>query len=125
MATLNSLRETLKQTVEVKGSPMQELTDKQYRSGFAVMRDAEWGTYQGFIIPQLSELIESLSTSRGRLSGLEIGPGPTSVLEHIPGHLRRKIKQYHAFEPRELFATSLEQTFAPFNKNILFPYLDS
>lgn len=40
---------------------------------------------------------------------LEIGPGPKSVLGYLPGHLRKKVRRYTAFEPNYLFATRVEK----------------
>jgi adenine phosphoribosyltransferase len=68
-------------------------------------------TYQDFIIPQLYQLLAPLFASRIYISALEIGPGPKSLLGYLPGHLRRKIKKYTAFEPNGLFATRLEKWF--------------
>jgi adenine phosphoribosyltransferase/phosphomevalonate kinase len=126
MATLNSLRQALKQTAEETPFPTQPLSDEQFRSGFDILRNSEWDTYQDFIIPQLTQLVGSLLKSRRRISVLEIGPGPTSVFQYLPGHMRRKIRRYHTFEPRDLFTTSLEQTFGPtFKTESPFPYLES
>jgi hypothetical protein len=40
---------------------------------------------------------------------LEIGPGPKSVLGHLPSFLRESITKYVAFEPNSVFATALEE----------------
>lgn len=66
-------------------------------------------TYQDFIIPQLSRLLAPLFNSRTHISVLEIGPGPKSVFGYLPGHLRRKVRRYTAFEPNGLFATRVEK----------------
>jgi adenine phosphoribosyltransferase len=47
--------------------------------------------------------------SRTDLSVLEIGPGPQSLLAHLPDDLRRKFKTYNALEPNETFALRLEE----------------
>ncbi|KAJ5958393.1 Higher eukaryotic phosphomevalonate kinase [Penicillium vulpinum] len=73
------------------------------------MQEPGWIMYQEFIIPQLSQLLAPLFSSRVHISVLEIGPGPESVLGHLPGHLRRKIRRYAAFQPSDLLATRLEK----------------
>lgn len=107
MATLDSLKWALRHKATATGSsPKQPLSDKQYSAGFdIVVRDSGWMTYQDFIIPQLSQLLAPLFDSRTHISVLEIGPGPRSVLGYLPGHLRRKVRRYVAFEPNRLFAT--------------------
>ncbi|MCJ1475373.1 hypothetical protein MMC13_004035 [Lambiella insularis] len=91
-------------------SPSQPLSDTQYSAGLEIlMRGSGWLTYQDFIIPQLSQLLAPLFDSRTYISALEIGPGPKSVLGYLPGHLRRKIRKYTAYEPNGLFATELEK----------------
>ncbi|KAL7799941.1 hypothetical protein V8C37DRAFT_407432 [Trichoderma ceciliae] len=88
-------------------SPKQSLSEAQYSAGFdLLMRGPGWATYQHFIIPQLSQLLAPLFNSRIRISVLEIGPGPKSVLGCLPERLRRKIKRYAALEPNGLFATN-------------------
>ena len=64
--------------------------------------------YQEFTFPQLAWLLASLLDSKDRISVLEIGPGPRSVLGGLPDYQRRKIELYEAFEPNQLFAESLE-----------------
>ena len=64
-------------------------------------------TYQDFIIPQLSQLLATLLKSRSRISVLEVGPGPKSLLGYLPSHLRRQVRKYTAFEPNGLFAARL------------------
>ena len=111
MATLDSLKQALRQKANVTASsPKQPLSDTQYSAGFDILvRGSEWMTYQGFIIPQLSQLLDPLFNSRIHISALEIGPGPKSLLGYLPGRLRRKIRKYTAFEPNGLFATRLEE----------------
>jgi adenine phosphoribosyltransferase len=114
MATLDSLKWALKQKVMERDSPRKPLSDKQYSVGFDIlMRGSEWMSYRDFIIPQLSHLLAPLVKSHGRISVLEIGPGPKSVLGCLPRHLRQKIWRYSAFEPNELFATSVEERLSP------------
>ncbi|KAF2124046.1 hypothetical protein P153DRAFT_327887 [Dothidotthia symphoricarpi CBS 119687] len=109
MATLTSLKHSLVQRVQ-KESSKQPLSDAQYTAGFDVLvRDSERTTYRDFIIPQLSQLLTSLLESRTRVSVLEIGPGPKSVLECLPSQLRRRVGRYAAYEPNALFAARLEE----------------
>ncbi|KAI1136306.1 phosphoribosyl transferase domain protein [Hypoxylon sp. FL0543] len=110
MATLNSLKQVLKQTETVRASSVkQPLSDAQYSAGFNILlQGSGWLTYEDFIIPQLSQLIISLVNSRD-ISVLEIGPGPKSVFGYLPGCIREKVRRYVAFEPNDLFATKLEE----------------
>ncbi|KAL7625173.1 hypothetical protein AAE478_004388 [Parahypoxylon ruwenzoriense] len=111
MATLDSLKRGLRQkATATASSPKQPLSDTQYSAGFDILvQGSGWMTYQDFIIPQLSQLLAPLLNSRTRISVLEIGPGPKSVLGYLPGYLRRKVRRYAAFEPNTLFATRLEE----------------
>ncbi|KAK3347276.1 phosphoribosyl transferase domain protein [Lasiosphaeria hispida] len=110
MATLNSLKQALKQTALTESLfSKKPLSDAQYSAGFGIL--AKGSAYQDFIAPQLSQLITNLLTSRTHISVLEIGPGSQTVLRHLPIRLRQKIKRYTAFEPINLFATSLEEWF--------------
>ncbi|KAF4770878.1 hypothetical protein HAV15_012696 [Penicillium sp. str.  len=111
MATLDSLKCALRQrAMETVSSARKPLSDKQYSLGFDILvRGSGWMSYRDFIIPQLSRLLAPLVKSRGRISVLEIGPGPKSVLACLARHLRQKIWRYTAFEPNELFATSVEE----------------
>lgn len=111
MATLDSLKQALRQKAEATASsPKQLLSDTQYSAGFDILvQGSGWITYQDFIIPQLSQLLAPLFKSRIRISALEIGPGPKSILGYLPGLLRRKVRKYTAFEPNGLFATALEE----------------
>ena len=110
MATLDSLKQALRQKASATAPSLkQPLSDTQHSAGFDIlMRGSGWKTYQDFIIPQLSQLLGSLFNSRDRISILEIGPGPKSVLGYLPGHLRRKVRKYTALEPNGLFATDLK-----------------
>ena len=110
MATLDSLKQTLRQAKATASSPEQPLSDTQYSAGFDILvRGSGWMTYQDFIIPQLSQLLAPLFKSRVHISALEIGPGPKTLLGYLPRGLRRKVKKYTAFEPNGLFATRLEE----------------
>ncbi|KAJ6178107.1 hypothetical protein N7519_008568 [Penicillium mononematosum] len=115
MATLGSLKWALRQKATEKGScSKQPLSDLQYSAGFdTLVRDSEWMTYQDFIIPQICQLLTQLFSSRTRISVLEIGPGPKSVLGHLPSHLRQKVKRYSAFEPNSIFATKVQKWLCP------------
>lgn len=114
MATLDFLKRILRQnaiaTTSSPINPAQPLSDSQYNTGFNILaRGSGWATYQDFIIPQLSLLLDPLSNARIRISALEVGPGPESVLGYLPAYLRRKITRYTAFEPNKLFAARLEE----------------
>jgi adenine phosphoribosyltransferase/phosphomevalonate kinase len=112
MATLDSLKRTLKCAAAEIQSPNHAqpslLSDAQYSAGFATLaQNSE--SYRDFIIPQLSLQLESLLETRTTISILEIGPGPKSILGRLPGHLRRRISRYTAFEPNKLFASTLKE----------------
>lgn len=110
MDTLHSLKLALRKAIEATSSAKQPLSDSQYSAGFDILiPSSEWATYQDFILPQLHQVLAPLFNSRTHISVLEIGPGPKSVLGHLPGSLRRKIKRYFAFEPNVAFATRLEE----------------
>ncbi|KAK4135794.1 hypothetical protein BT67DRAFT_461453 [Trichocladium antarcticum] len=112
MATLDALKLALRQkhdAMTAPSSPKQPLSDAQYSAGFdTLLRSSGWTTYQDFIIPQLSQLLGPLFDSRAHISVLEIGPGPQTVLAHLPTHQQDKITQYTAFEPNQLFASRLK-----------------
>lgn len=115
MATLDSLKWGLRKKATAMGSsPRQPLSDIQNDAGFDILlRGPGWMTYQDFIIPQLLDLLAPLFNSRICISVLEIGPRPKSVLGYLPGHLRKKIRRYAAFEPNDLFATRVEKWLCP------------
>ncbi|THV46731.1 hypothetical protein BGAL_0364g00050 [Botrytis galanthina] len=110
-----------------KLSPNQPLSDSQYNSGFeTLINGSEWSSYEGFIIPELSQQLKTLLDTRATLSVLEIGPGSKSVLGYVPLHLRRKIGRYTAFEPNLISATSLEDWISSCpESNSPFPCLDT
>lgn len=109
MATLQDLKRTLRSNTSLDTtSSKQTLSDAKYSTGFNILVQGSTN-YQDFIIPQLSQLLATLFDSRARLSILEIGPGPRSVLGGLPDHQRRKIQWYDAFEPNCLFAAELEK----------------
>ncbi|KAK3315410.1 phosphoribosyl transferase domain protein [Apodospora peruviana] len=105
MATLHDLKESLRNMVRMADFSTQPLSDAEYSASFDILLAAEWSTYQEFIVPRLSELI----ASRAKISVLEIGPGPKSVLGHLPAQQRRKIVKYDALEPNMLFNVRLEK----------------
>ncbi|KAH7176408.1 phosphoribosyl transferase domain protein [Dactylonectria macrodidyma] len=113
MATLIILKHALRQeAIATASSSKKQLSDAHYSAGFEIlMRGSGWLTYQDFIIPQLSQLLEPLINSQVNISVLEIGPGPESVFGHLPASQRRRIKRYAAFEPNDLFANRLEERF--------------
>lgn len=109
MITLASLKRALRQkAAETVSSPTQPLSDTQYRAGFDILvRSSGWAIYEDFVIPQLVQLLTPLFNSRIRISVLEIGPGPQSILKYLPVHLKRKVSEYTAYEPNASFAASL------------------
>ncbi|KAJ5165285.1 uncharacterized protein N7500_007115 [Penicillium coprophilum] len=113
MATLDTLKRALRQESTAMGSlPKQSLSDRQYSDGLDILQQGIGSmTYRDFIIPQLSRLVAPLFHSHVNISVLEIGPGLRSVFGCLPGHLRRRIRRYAAFEPNELIATKLEKWF--------------
>ncbi|KAI2776506.1 phosphoribosyl transferase domain protein [Daldinia loculata] len=128
MATISALKGALRQrATEMASYPTQPLSDAQYGTAFDIMMQGlGWTTYEDFIIPRLSQLLTPLFNSRARISVLEIGPGPKSILGYLPGPMRRKIKTYDAFEPNNLFATSLEEWLnSPAKTESPLPYLES
>lgn len=125
MATLEALKRALRETAEATTSPMLPLSDEQYKSGFDILREGRQKTYQDFIIPQLTSLVESLLKTRNRLRVLEIGPGPVSILQYLPLDMRERIREYRAFEPNHLFSSCLQHTFSTvYNAELPFPHLD-
>jgi hypothetical protein len=113
MATLDSLKQALREKAKAAASPIKRLSDIEYSAGFEILlQGSGWITYQDFVIPQLSKLLAALLTSRIHISVLEIGPGPKSLLGYLSNYLRRKINKYTTFEPNGLFATSLEEWFS-------------
>ncbi|KAL7937880.1 hypothetical protein V8C35DRAFT_135400 [Trichoderma chlorosporum] len=106
MATLDVLKRALR---EKATSPKQPLSDAQYSAGYDILLQGPgWKTYQEFIFPQLSQALTPLFNSRIRVSVLEIGPGPKSVLGYLPDSQRRKINRYAAYEPNGLYVTKLQ-----------------
>ncbi|KAF7560286.1 hypothetical protein G7046_g3872 [Stylonectria norvegica] len=117
MATLETLKHILRRmNTETGVTPTFPLSEDQYSAGFDILSQGSGQTgYRDFIIPQLSLLLASLDCDIG-LSVLEIGPGPRSVLEHVPEAMRRKLRRYAAFEPNGLFAASLEESICSTSK---------
>ncbi|KAF5532238.1 adenine phosphoribosyltransferase [Fusarium mexicanum] len=115
MATLDILKQTLRQAAGATAShATQPLSNVEYSAGFDIlMQGSESMTYQNFIFPQLSSLLDRLLNSRGRISVLEIGPGPKSVVGYLPYYIRRKVRRYVAFEPNDLFVSRLDDWFHP------------
>jgi adenine phosphoribosyltransferase len=107
MATLNDLKCALRQAARTTSySP---LSDTQYSAGFEDFIQGSESAYRDFIIPQLSQLLDTHFKSLTDLSVLEIGPGPQSVLARLPRDLREKFQSYIALEPNGLFASKLEE----------------
>ncbi|EWG49291.1 hypothetical protein FVEG_08863 [Fusarium verticillioides 7600] len=120
MATLNALKKALKKVGDE--APRKPLNDKEYDDSLSLFVEAsEQHTYQRkFIIPQLSELITSIST-RDEISVLEIGPGPESVLGDLPATLRKRITKYVALEPSFQYTQSLRRWISPTENERPFP----
>ena len=119
MASLESLKEALRQQ-----ATKQPLSNTQYSTGFDVLvRGSQ--SYEKFTIPQLTRAISSTLGSRSQISVLEIGPGPKSVFADLPSRLRKKIKNYTAFEPNELFASDLEAGLSVSKEKPSLPSLES
>ena len=127
MATLDSLKWALRhKATEVASFPAHPLSESQYRDGFGIVRNSEQTTYQDFIIPQLSLLLGRLLKSpTRRISVLEVGPGPESVLWSLPAAIRRKVRRYVALEPNNLFATILETRLSTPELDSPLPCLES
>ncbi|KAI1308512.1 phosphoribosyl transferase domain protein [Xylaria venustula] len=106
MATLESLKAALRQ--KAAESVVQGLSDIQYSIGFEILKQGS-SAYEDFITPQLSRILAPLIESRGQISVLEIGPGPKSVLGDLPSHIRRKITEYVAYEPNNIYSWKLKE----------------
>ena len=125
MATLYSLKSRLREEAELLSTfTPQPLSHEQYNAGYDIVTNGKGRlAYSHFISPQLSKLL-SYPESR-TTSVLEIGPGPRSVLAHIPYHTRQSIKKYAAFEPNDIFATFLESRLGRCNQGTpLLPCLE-
>ncbi|SCV47399.1 related to adenine phosphoribosyltransferase [Fusarium fujikuroi] len=112
MTTLHALKKALKRVGDE--APRKPLNDKEYDDGLSFFAEAsgEQTHQENVIIPQLSELITSLST-RDEISVLEIGPGPESVLGYLPMTLRKRITKYVALEPSFQYTQSLQRWLSP------------
>jgi adenine phosphoribosyltransferase len=116
MATLDSLKLALRRKAKATAPPKNHpLSDEEYSAGFDILAQGlGWTTsYENFVIPRLSQLLAPLFDSRVRVSVLEIGPGPKTVLGYLPERMRRKVGKYTALEPNALFATRLEEWLCP------------
>ena len=113
MATLESLKAALRQKATGAASK-QDLSEAQYRDGYDVLvQGSGRQTYEEFIVPQLTQVLGPLFDERGSVAVLEVGPGPKSVLGHLPCSMRRKIGRYAAYEPNGLFADHLGEWLCP------------
>ncbi|KAI1115511.1 phosphoribosyl transferase domain protein [Nemania sp. NC0429] len=106
--TLESLKLALRQEAPETETARQPLSETQYSFGFDIVESGSTA-YRDFIAPQLSQVLAPLFKSRAGISVLEIGPGPKSVLGFLPGHMRRKIRSYTAFEPNGRYADRLRK----------------
>lgn len=86
MATLQELKGMLHSTtISTTTSSQKTLSDIKYSTGFEIMvRGSD--CYQQFVFPQLSRLLAPLLDSKDRISVLEVGPGPKSVLGSLPDY---------------------------------------
>ncbi|KAJ4377233.1 hypothetical protein N0V83_000056 [Neocucurbitaria cava] len=110
MATFEHLKRALRKA----SVPQRPLSDEQYSDGFEILiQGLGQRTYNDFIVPQLTRLLETHFKSQEHISILEIGPGPCTVLAHLPNLSRRKIGTYTAFEPNLVFAKRLEKQLCP------------
>ncbi|GAM38010.1 hypothetical protein TCE0_033r08410 [Talaromyces pinophilus] len=116
MATLKALKLALQQKAdETTATSMKHpLSDAQNTAGLEILlQGSGWLTYQESVISQLLEQLTPIFNSRDRISVLEIGPGPKSILAYLPSYMRRQIDKYTAFEPNRLFATELDCWICP------------
>jgi hypothetical protein len=127
MATLDKLKQALNQAAkETTTLPRQPLSAEQYSAGYQVLQESEWETYRDFIIPTQTQVVEDLLKATALISVLEIGPGPRTMLQHLPVHIRRKTKRYDAYELNASFATDLGRELdTTINPQPPFPYLGS
>ncbi|KID65501.1 Adenine phosphoribosyltransferase [Metarhizium brunneum] len=128
LTTLESLKQSLRhKATTTSSSAKRPLSDSQYSAGFEILLGSSgWLTYQDFIIPQLSALLDPLVNSGVRISVLEVGPGPKSVLGYLPSYMRRSIGRYSAFEPNELFVLRLKEwLYSTSGTGIPLPCLES
>ncbi|KAI1274551.1 hypothetical protein F5Y07DRAFT_410177 [Xylaria sp. FL0933] len=122
MATLECLKQALQQ--KANRTTTQPLSDAEYRLGFDILARGS-DAYEDFINPQLRQVLTPLFLSRTRISVLEIGPGPKSVLRSLPVVMKQKIKHYEAFEPNGLHASSLERYIDnPSEPKLSLPHLE-
>ncbi|KAF2819245.1 phosphoribosyl transferase domain protein [Ophiobolus disseminans] len=104
MAALSHLKRALK----AASSPHHALTDTQYATAFdALLQTSSHVAYRDFIFPELTRLFDTHFPEKDKIRVLEIGPGPKSVLAHLPLRLREQIGGYVAYEPNGEFAENL------------------
>ncbi|KAI8297826.1 adenine phosphoribosyltransferase [Colletotrichum sp. SAR11_59] len=102
MATLDHMKRALRQQAKSDVAlASQPLSDEQYSAGFKFFVQCSTA-YEDFILPQLIQLLAPILKSRLRVSVLEIGPGPESVLGHLPLKIRQNITRYSALEPNRI-----------------------
>ncbi|KAJ0365636.1 hypothetical protein COL26b_011972 [Colletotrichum chrysophilum] len=109
MATLDHMKRALRQQAKSDDAlASQPLSDEQYSAGFKFFVQCSTA-YEDFILPQLIQLLALILKSRLRVSVLEIGPGPESVLGRLPLKIRQNITRYSALESNSIFASHLEE----------------
>lgn len=113
MATLKALKLALQQKAhETTASSMKKPLSTT--PGFEILlRGSGWLTYQESVIPHLLEQLTPIFNSRDRISVLEIGPGPKSILANLPSYMRCQVGKYTAFEPNHIFATESDYWISP------------
>lgn len=123
MATLEALRIALRHQIPPEAST-KALSDDEYQHGFDLfLHHNGWSNYREFVIPKLSQLLQSQFVSRKEVSVLEVGPGPKSVFGYLPNFMRQKITSYTAYEQNHLFAEKLKAWLHPTKETSPFPSL--
>lgn len=126
MATLDHLKRALREPPKSNDALVsQPLSDEEYSMSFNLFKEGS-NAYEGFILPQLTQVFTPIFKARLRVSVLEIGPGSKSVLGHLPLKLRHQITSYSALEPNGLFASRLEEWLeSADDKGLPLPSLES
>ncbi|OAK96956.1 hypothetical protein IQ06DRAFT_296891 [Phaeosphaeriaceae sp. SRC1lsM3a] len=111
MKDLELLKQALRDAA--KETSNNKLTEVDYEDGFSLLASPPNNKiYDDFISPKLQETLTPLFASRNKLSVLEIGPGPRTILALLPENIRRKVGRYTACEPNALFAATFERSLA-------------
>ena len=89
-----------------------KLSEQEYHNGYSMFPSPTDKSHRTYITPALRHTLGPLFTSRNAVSGLEVGPGPRTILASLQDDMRRKISRYTIFEPDERFAALLEKDLA-------------